>query len=449
MNRKQCPRCGAELPEAASFCPHCMADLADRRQVTPPDPSRRRWWLAVVLAGVLLYGLLPRSEEPEAPDSAAEHSMESAAESAVEEPDPSAEALPGEARVYDNGAAALNYAYNGKTYSLLAHFGYSPDGPCREPEPEFSVALEQDGTSDTMTMVTVVDHSGANAAEEFRACVEEVRLEAVNPENGPEALVVKEWGADGNYQNAAYVGKLRMNSADCDPGVAWVLTMKNGDTLVLRQTIHLSLLQKTIFDQTNADLSDIDGLKALLEKIEMELPADMVVDIYLPPVRYEGGLTIENHAVNLYGSNEGDAMTTFTGTVTVGTRQPVLPEFYGLRFEGSGGTGLWATSPVHLHDCSFTGWDTAAYMGDGSFILPMNCTFAGNGIGLHMDSVNSTASSSALPDNTFTGNGTALRIDGIPMAEPLGFINCLFRQNTVDIDNPSGHEIDPSGAVFE
>lgn len=48
-----CRRCGAELPENASFCPHCETPLREKRPVRPPHPWRRK---AGICAGVLLVG---------------------------------------------------------------------------------------------------------------------------------------------------------------------------------------------------------------------------------------------------------------------------------------------------------------------------------------------------------------------------------------------------------
>lgn len=33
---KQCKYCGAQLPEAASFCPHCAQSQIERKEAKPP-----------------------------------------------------------------------------------------------------------------------------------------------------------------------------------------------------------------------------------------------------------------------------------------------------------------------------------------------------------------------------------------------------------------------------
>lgn len=49
-----CRRCGAELPENASFCPHCETPLGEKRPSARPIPGG---WKAVICAGILLVGL--------------------------------------------------------------------------------------------------------------------------------------------------------------------------------------------------------------------------------------------------------------------------------------------------------------------------------------------------------------------------------------------------------
>ena len=48
MNR-QCKNCGAELPEGASFCPHCAQSQIERKEVKPPHLWRKK--LRYVLLG--------------------------------------------------------------------------------------------------------------------------------------------------------------------------------------------------------------------------------------------------------------------------------------------------------------------------------------------------------------------------------------------------------------
>ena len=39
---KKCKNCGTELPESASFCPHCTQSQIDRTEVKPPRLWRKK-----------------------------------------------------------------------------------------------------------------------------------------------------------------------------------------------------------------------------------------------------------------------------------------------------------------------------------------------------------------------------------------------------------------------
>ena len=62
-NRKKCIRCGALLPQEASFCPCCTASQLAREPMSPPRSEKRRGALAcavllVVLMGAVLWATL-------------------------------------------------------------------------------------------------------------------------------------------------------------------------------------------------------------------------------------------------------------------------------------------------------------------------------------------------------------------------------------------------------
>ena len=54
MEWKNCPRCGAQLPDAVSFCPHCAQSVTQRRELHPPRRLSRR---AVRISLVVLAAL--------------------------------------------------------------------------------------------------------------------------------------------------------------------------------------------------------------------------------------------------------------------------------------------------------------------------------------------------------------------------------------------------------
>lgn len=428
--------------------PHLLKAL----QSLERSGSRRvpRWgWIAAglavaVLAGTLLAVRLPRGGGAEAPDSPAAPSVladSAAAPLSLSEPEP---AVQQEGRVFDTNAALLDYEDDSGRYTVFAHFAMSSSNA----EDMRSMALPRDSSTGILTHVNVLDSKEQDVSVDFREKVEAVTMEATTLSGEENILTVRDWGVYEDFPNVLYTGELQLHGADSVGGITWTLTMKNGDTLVLHQSVQISPLQKTVYDEVNADLSSMEALNQLLETIE-ELPEDMLVDIHLPAIRYEGELVLKNHAVNLYGTIDGDAVTTFTGTVTQDTCSPDVPEFQGIRFEGSGGTGVYSTKELRLLDCTFVGWDTAVYMGNGSFVLTVGCTFENNGVGLYFDSEIAGHSSPSIPNNTFVGNETAVLLERVPIAEALRFEGCAFRQNGTDVDNRAGHRVDMSGAVVE
>ena len=67
---KKCPHCGAALPEAAAFCPHCAQGVRLRKEARPP----RLWGrslrpvlvilAALLAAGAYRYGARPQVLDP-------------------------------------------------------------------------------------------------------------------------------------------------------------------------------------------------------------------------------------------------------------------------------------------------------------------------------------------------------------------------------------------------
>ena len=55
---KQCRNCGADLPEGASFCPHCAQSQIERQEVKPPRLWRKKALIAALCAHVLVTAAL-------------------------------------------------------------------------------------------------------------------------------------------------------------------------------------------------------------------------------------------------------------------------------------------------------------------------------------------------------------------------------------------------------
>ena len=104
--------------------------------------------------------------------------------------------------------------------------------------------------------------------------------------------------------------------------------------------------------------------------------------LHLPVVTYDGEISFGNHVFGIYGSTEGDAVTTFTGTVSMRGLKGNYADLSGIRFAGESGIGLNAYCLVLLFNCSFDGWDTAAVAQNGAWISADTCTFTNNGTAL-------------------------------------------------------------------
>jgi hypothetical protein len=197
----------------------------------------------------------------------------------------------------------------------------------------------------------------------------------------------------------------------------------------------------------DSPMETIGELTALMQKLEKETDANTVINLYLPPVTYEGGLSISGRAFNIYGSSDGKNTTAFTGTVRVETEAPDLVCISGVDFRGNGGVGLSATASANLSNCSFSGFDTAAASMNGAWLMVSGCTFEDNTVALEFDTNTAHYSNPVYSSDTFTRNGTAILLTNLPGDETLIFPDCVFTSNGTNINNLCGHPTDISEAA--
>ena len=58
MEWKNCPHCGARMPEEMSFCPHCAKSVNNRKEIHPPRRlSRRAVCVLLIFLAVLVLAL--------------------------------------------------------------------------------------------------------------------------------------------------------------------------------------------------------------------------------------------------------------------------------------------------------------------------------------------------------------------------------------------------------
>ena len=413
---KKCINCGAELADNAAFCPHCETKQTEKRTIKQPKLWRKKAMIAavtVIVVAAVIFGI-SRYHAPETFE----------------------------------GGAEITYTDADGTYTLFLCFD-SGKIAMKQQQDNDSAEIERDASSGMPSQLSVYDVStGADVQDTFFEKVESCTVETIPGENS-KAMDYTVPAKDEIFTEAARVSHIMFKGDSGTNEIRWTLRMKNGDTIILRQTIHVTPLDNVSFSPENAPMDTLEQLQDLLIRIENEISSDTIVNLYLPPVTYDGSLTISNRTVNLFGGTEGENRTTFTGTLTIETEAPEMTTIAGIRFVGNGGTGLSATAAVDIVDCEFIGWDVAAAANDGSWITPMNCIFTDNDIGLHFNSVNTHRSGPNFTGNTFSNNTTAVLLSNVPGNMPIDFRDCTFSGNKTDIDNQTSAKIESTNAIFE
>ena len=202
-------------------------------------------------------------------------------------------------------------------------------------------------------------------------------------------------------------------------------------------------------EQILAGVQNEEHYQGRLASIEEEVSSETPVYLHLPAVTYDGDIVFGNHVWGIYGSSDGDDVTTFTGTVSLRGLNGNYAEMSGIQFKGNSGIGVNAYCLTLLSQCSFDGWDTAAIANNEAWVNAMDCTFTNNKIALKFNSSMAYGTAPNYLNNTFTGNGTAVCIENLPGNEVLDFAGSTFSENDVDIDNKAEHSVDTAKANFE
>lgn len=227
--------------------------------------------------------------------------------------------------------------------------------------------------------------------------------------------------------------------------------MKNGDAIQVRQTHHFHASPTYTYTPEDTPMGTTEELQSLVEEIGRTAEPDAEINIYLPPVTYEGELVLNRLAMNLYGSvGQTGERTTFTGTVHLAYSSGTISFFENIDFMGSGGgTGVSALSRLHLTNCRLSGWDTAVFCAESAWVNTDQCIFSDNGVGLHINNAESNISDSLFEGNTFQNNQTAVLLEQMGVETPLKFPGTLFTGNGTDIDNRCGQELELERTIFQ
>ena len=198
-------------------------------------------------------------------------------------------------------------------------------------------------------------------------------------------------------------------------------------------------------------MDTVEELQALLDQTAREVPASDLVYLYLPPVTYEGDLTL-SRSYEFYGcTDEGENRTVLKGSVTMDSGSyHWINYFYDMDFVGDGtDIGIMAPVKAWAIGCSFTGYQTGFQSQGEAWVNVTQCTFTSNEVGFHFNSIGQSASDTRYHNNTFTNNGTAVLLENVPTDITLDFEGTVFSGNGTDVDNRCDHPIDLSKATLQ
>ena len=418
----KCPHCGASLPEEAVFCPHCARDVHPRKTPKTPVPWRKKLLLillvlaaaAAVAAG---FGLSSRPHVPQ---------------------------------VYDSGSTGeVSYTAGDTAYQLTVAWPNNRNAPAPD---IYMSGIAEDVTRWPSRLYVNYKSNGADGWEEFEPLVEEISMEVIQDEQGASDLLTIDTVVRDPYSpDAAAVTTLQFNGDCGEPQVVWVLRMKNGDVIRIRQTIHVELYRTLNYDYHDYPMNTMEELEALLAQIEQETEPRDLVNIYLPPVTYEGALNLTGRSYMFYGCTDGSGRTVFTDTVQVATADAYwLNFFYDIDFLGDGdGVGLSFAESGRATGCNFSGWRTAVLGYGYSWVNVIECTIRDCDVGFHFNSIGQSCNHTLYTDNLFENNGTAVLLEEVPTDEVMEFSGSVFRGNGTDIDNRCDQPINTTEAIFE
>ena len=381
-NRKKCIRCGALLPQEASFCPCCTASQLAREPMSPPRSEKRRGALAcavllVVLIGAVLWATLGGRAAQTPPRTDGAQTLEPA--------DPTEPT--GLSGNYQSGGCQTWYdGADGRMYHLYVCFSPQSDGGGL-PASHRSELLPADasGTSPLCLFVEGAEDPSLDVREDFSALLAYHTVEAVAAEGSDTCTILGE--TDSYYNAGALLAhEHEVTSACTYNDIIWTLHMKTGDKITLRQVEECSEKQRRTVSWEDTPMDTTADLQALLDDLTLNLNAETELVVELPNVTYTEPLTIRR-AMTLQAHADG---TEFTAPITVNHMAysevtDIHVVLSGLRLCGAGdmtGTGVTAKAPTYLNNCWITNWDVGALAADGGWIWVEKSSFTRNATAL-------------------------------------------------------------------
>ena len=430
MERKICPHCGAPLQAEASFCPRCTATLTERTAMTMPRTGRRRLHLlAACLAAALValaVWLWPAAEtEPQRPNSAVDPTA--ATDPA---PDP-----------YLTACQTYYTAGDGREYHVFTAMTPNPYDPTTPVGYCCRLIPDGSGTDFPATVMVQDATTQEDCPEDFAPLLDSWDVTVSAPEGVGRVSL---WEAELETADtpALLYRRLWGDNTCTHNEIVWTLRMKNGDVLILTQTIELLPQEVRTYSTADTPLDTAEQLQALLDDIAGACDADTSVTVYLPEVTYDAPITV-GCAVELVGSG-----TTFTAPITVAPLKNTdltraFVRFRQINFTGDGsGTGITAAAPTYLEESRVTGWAVGGEAVTGGWLYLRGSHVADCGVGIRYNSAYSSSYTYFADKMTFVQNGTALELLCMPPRAYAVLEDCRFRGNDVDVANPGGYRIE-------
>lgn len=419
--KKQCPFCGAELHEAASFCPFCTRVVNTRS--TPrlgKSTIYRKKMLRVVTALLLVC-------------------VTALFVSWYHRP-----------RVFDGGGTETVYTDRDGSYQVCIAWANSPLEPAQKRQTPCE--LDFDYRYPTLLYVNDVE-SETHATEEFLPKVDSITAEFVRADEGLTISCTQPRRNTDYIPDAAAVAfvDFRIAAEGSFSAVLEItLHMKNGDTIRVRQEHIFESIRTLEFDPANAPMETIEELQALVDEIADTVSVDDVVTIRLPPVTYQGGLTLGQRPFNLTGSSDDSGnRTAFTGPILLDIPKGGISYFEQIHFIGQGdGVGISASARLHLTDCRVSGWETGVLCTGTAWVNADDTLFDGNTVAFHFNSTGNSVTDTMYERNRFRDNGTAVLLESVPTDIALKFPDTIFERNGTDFDNRCGQTLEIDKAVF-
>lgn len=415
-----CPYCGAPLPDNAAFCPHCARSINQRTELTPPSPPAWRKALRVgipllAIAAVIL-GLWLHS-------------------------------LP---RTYEGGAEIFYEDEDGQYQIVLGWMNsrYSPADEVYQP-----VAIRDMLYTFPQCLYVNQVGTGLNKGSEFMEKVASYHAEFVGQDGEETPWYTSSTQPRPDYvPEAALVTSINFTAySSPEAELVWTIEMKNGDVIRGRQTMYCQPYNLYEYYPEDVPMNTIEELQALVDEIDKTIDDEHAeINLYLPPVTYDGGLVMEGNAIHLYGSDNG--RTTFTDTIRICPEGTPVLYVENIDFVGnSNSIGVSTNARVFLLDCTIAGWKTGILpYGDHTWVTARNCVLEGNKTGFHFIGTGNHVTSNNFTGNRFLNNGTALLLESIPGNDfELNLSGCVFSGNEVDIDNRCNQALNISEAVFQ